>query len=238
MHRASRRHAALLSCLVAVLAVVGLASCVRADADLTVESRTNTVSGTIRLLAPIAEDTPETRQAASATVLAIENRALPGLRSARGVSAAPLAESGAFGTELTLEAVALASLRLGEDQLIVREGNEFVVSGALNAPGQDGVPAPETEGARPPGAEGSSIRIALTFPGAVEVPRGSVAQVDGRSVVWEGAWDEPILLEATAGATTAGAPPWIWKALAWGIGAVVVLALAGLATVWAVSRRD
>lgn len=222
----------------AVLAVVGLAGCVRADAELTVESRTNTVSGTIRLLAPITEDTPETREAAGATVLAIENRVLPGLRSARGVSAAPHAVSGAFGTELTLDAVALASLRLGEEQLITRVGSEFVVNGVIDAVGREGVPAPEAEGTRPPGAEESSIRIALTFPGAVEVPRGSSAQVDGRSVAWEGPWDEPIVLEATAGATTAGAPPWIWKALLWGIGAVVVLALAGLGTVWAVSRRD
>ena len=93
-------------------------------------------------------------------------------------------------------------------------------------------------GERPPGAEESSIRVALTFPGTVEVPRGGSGVVDGTTVTWESSWDTPLVLEATASATSGGAPPWIWKALVWGIGGVVVLALAGLGTVWAVSRRD
>lgn len=221
-----------------MVAVLGLAGCVRADAELTVEPRTNTVNGTILLVVPLTEDTPESRQAAGATVLAIENRVVPGLRTAKGVTAAPATEPGFFGTVLTLEKVSITKLELGGEQLITREGNEYLVSGTITTVDQEGVPAPAAEGERPPGAEESSIRIALTFPGSVEVPRGSTAQVEDRTVVWEGPWDSPMELEATAGATTSGAPPWIWKALAWGIGGIVVLALAGLATVWAVSRRD
>ena len=224
--------------MLAVVGVLGLAGCVKADAELTVEPRTNTVSGTILLVVPLTEDTPESRQAAGATVLAIENRVLPGLRTAKGVTASPATEPGFFGTVLTLEKVSITKLQLGGEQLITREGNEYVVSGAIDPTGQEGVPVPAAEGERPPGAEESSIRIALTFPGSVDVPRASTGQVEDRTVVWEGPWDSPTVLEATAGATSAGAPPWIWKALIWGMGGVVVLALAGLVTVWAVSRRD
>lgn len=224
--------------MLTLLGTLGLAGCVRADADLAVEARTNTVSGTIVLVVPLTDDTPEARTAAGATVLAIENRVLPGLRTVKGVTAAPATESGAFGTTLTLDRVSIVNLALGSEQLITRVGNDFEVAGTIDAVGQDGVPVAEAEGERPPGAEESSIRVALTFPGTVEVPRGGSGVVDGTTVTWESSWDTPLVLEATASATSGGAPPWIWKALVWGIGGVVVLALAGLGTVWAVSRRD
>lgn len=242
MHRARRRHGPLLAVLACLIAVLSVTGCVRADADLTVEARRNTVSGTVTLLVPLTEDTPESRQAAGAIALAIENRVLPGVRSTKGVTASPAAEPGAFGLALTFESVSIDNLRLGgqqpAEQLITRKANEFVVEGIIAAPGEADVPVPPAEGERPSGAEESSITIALTFPGSVEVPRGSTAEVDGRTVVWSGPWDEPLTLQATAGATTSGAPPWIWRALGWGIGGVVVLALAGLGTLWLVSRRD
>lgn len=224
----------------ALLTMLTLAGCVRTDADLTV-SRTNTVSGTIQILAPLADESEGAQQAVVSQVLTIEQRVLPGLRERPGVTASAVTpEPGWLGTELVLDAVPLEQLTLGETTLITREDAEFLVSGALDATAQPDVPVAAAEGERPAGAAESTIRLALTFPGDVTDVGGTAeaAVVDGSTVTWETTYDVPIVLEATASATSSVFPDWTWRAVAWGVGAVVVLAVAGLLTVAVRSRHD
>lgn len=233
-----------------------LTGCVRTDAELTIDGRTDVVEGTITLLAPLKEDTTQGHEQAASEVLAVENVAFPSLRHMAGVKAAPLSEDGAYGTRYTLRRVPIADLTLGaqgEDAgpFIQRVGDTFQVFATIDAPAQPGV-TPAEEGADGEGGEGgeladidaaataATIRVSLTFPGQVIDVGGSsaLATIDGRTVTWEAPWDEAIVLEATAGATAAAAPSWIWAGLLWALAAIVVLAILGLLTVWWRSRND
>lgn len=238
MHR--RRIRGIAAALSALLALVVLAGCVRTDGDLTV-SRGNTVSGTIQILGQLADESEASQQAVVAQVTTIETRALPGLRDLVGVTASAVTpEPGWYGTELVLDDVPLASFVLGGAPLVTRDGDDFLVSGVVDVSAQPDVPAPAAEGEPRPGAPESTVRLALTFPGAVTDVGGSeeLAVVDGSTVTWTTTYDTPLTLEATASATSSAFPPWIWRALLWGVGALVVLAIAGLVTVGIRSRHD
>ena len=223
----------------ALLAMLTLAGCVRTDADLTV-SRANTVSGTIYILGATVDDTPETQAAVAAQVTTIESRTLPGLRDQSGVTASAVSpEPGWFGTELVLDEVPIDKLMLGAAPLITRDDNEFVIAGVIDTTGQPDVPVPAAEGERPAGAAESTVKISLTFPGDVGEVGGSsdLAVVDGNTITWQTTYDAPLTLDATASATSSAFPPWIWRGLIWGVGGIVVLALAGLITVAFRSRH-
>lgn len=223
----------------AVIGLLVLTGCSRTDIDLEV-SADDTVSGTILIAGALADESDPSRQAVVAQVLAIEGRVLPGLRDREGVTASAVTpEAGWLGTELVLTDVPLEQLTLGTTPLITRVDEEFVVSGNLDPADHADLPAPDAAGVRA-GAEGSSVVIALTFPGAVDEVGGSeaLAVVDGSTVTWETSWDQPLQLEATASASAAVVPPWIWQALIWGVGILAVLAVAGLVTVYVRSRND
>lgn len=224
----------------ALLAMLTLAGCVRTDADLTV-SRTNTVSGTIYILGALADESGEAQGAVATQVIAIEARVLPGLRDLPSVTASAVSpEPGWFGTELVLDEVPIDKLMLGTTQLITRDDGEFVVAGIVDVTGQPDVPVPAAEGELPAGAAESRIRLALSFPGDVSDVGGSsdLAVVDGNTVTWETTYNTPVTLDATASATSSAFPPWIWKAVVWGVGGILVLAVAGVITVAFRSRHD
>lgn len=235
MLRRGRTGPFLITVLLATLALVG---CVRVDGNLTVDGRNDTVSGTISIVVPITEDTSESRSAAARQVLDIETQALPGLRDHVGVVAAPLASEGYFGTELTLERVKIADLLVGGSPLVEREGDRYLVAATIDTAGIPEVPQPAAEGELPPGAAESAIAISLTFPGTVIEAAGTGVAMDGNTVSWQGSWDAPLVMSAEAPTTSASVPPWIWTGLLWGIGAIAVLAVLGLATVWFRSRHD
>ena len=238
MHR--RRIRGIAAALSALLALVVLSGCVRTEGDLTV-SRANTVSGTIQVLGQLADESEASQQAVVAQVTTIETRALPGLRDLPGVTASAVTpEAGWYGTELVLDDVPLASFTLGGSPLVTRDGDDFVVAGVVDATVQADVPAPAAEGEPRPGAPESTVRLALTFPGDVTDVGGSeeLAVVDGSTVTWTTTYDTPLTLDATASATSSAFPPWIWTALIWGVGVLVVLAIAGLITVAVRSRHD
>lgn len=231
--------------LVATALLLGLSGCVRADAELVVDGRSDTVTGTITITAPLAEDSDAGREAAAATALAIENRVLPGIREVTGVTATAIAADGGYGTQLALNRVDIDDLYLGEAgptsvPLIQRESNEYVVTGTIDAATQPDAPQPAAAGERRPGAAESSITIALTFPGPVTdvTAPDDVATIDGNTVTWSAPWDTTIVLDAQAAATSASFPPWIWKGLIWGAAGLGGLALLGLITVWIRSRND
>ncbi|PWD51664.1 hypothetical protein C8046_14445 [Serinibacter arcticus] len=222
------------------LALLTLTGCVRTEADLEV-ARDDTITGTIQIVAPLADDSDASRQAVADQVTLIESRALPGLRDLPGVTASAVTpEPGWYGTELSLDGVPIAWVLLGTTPLVTRDGDDFVVAGTIDPAAQPETPIPAVEGERPAGAAESSVSLSLTFPGNVEDVRGSedLAVVDGRTVTWQTTYDVPVTLDATASATSSAFPDWIWKALVYGVGGVVVLAIAGLITVAVRSRHD
>ncbi|WP_108718388.1 hypothetical protein [Miniimonas sp. S16] len=244
--RHRRLRSAVTAAVTVAVAALALAGCVRADAELEVDGRNDTVTGTIDILVPLTENSDAGRQTAAQQATAIEQRVLPGIRDVTGVEAAPEEEDGYYGTELDLERVSIEDLYLGDPTaegalpIIERQGDRFVVHATLDTTGQEAVPAPGAAGERPAGAAESTITIALTFPGPVQEVRGTedAATVDGNTVTWLSSWDTPLVLDATASATAASFPPWIWEGLLWGGGGLVVLALLGLLTVWWRSRND
>lgn len=237
-----RRLAATIAFLIAALVLTG---CVRADVALTVDGRTDTVSGSIVIAAPLDDDSDASREAAAAVALAIETGAIPSLRDHSMVSAGPYDADGYYGTELTLDAVPIDQLYLGARSetatpVITRQGSDYVVSAVLDTSGIEGVPVAEAEGERPAGAAESQITIAFTFPGEVESVEGSadLAVIDGRTITWSAPWDTHLDMTATASATTGSFPPWIWQAVIWAAIGIGVLAVLGLITVWLRSRHD
>lgn len=227
----------------ALVAVLALAGCVRADADLAVDGRTDTVSGTISLAVPIAEDSESARETAAQAALAIEAQALPGLRNRASVTAAPVDQEGYYGTELTLNETSIDFLYLGSDAenpVITREGSTYNVAAVIDLLSIPEVAETAAEGESPPGAAESSLRITLTFPGEVTSVAGSddLATVDGNTITWETALDTALVMDATAQATENSLPPWIWQAAIWAVLGILAIAAIALVLVFVRSRND
>lgn len=235
-----RRHRLGLAALAASVLLTG---CIRADADLAVEGRDDTISGTITLVAPITEDTEQAREVAASAALAIEAQALPTLRSLESVSAAPIEQDGYYGTQLTLTGTSIDDLFLGSNPqlpVITRDGNVYNVSAVIDPLSVPEVAAGTVEGERPAGAADSMLTISLTFPGEVTSVAGSedLATVEDNTVTWQTPWDTTLTMEATAQASASSFPAWIWQALLWGVLALLALAAIGLLVVFIRSRND
>jgi hypothetical protein len=147
-----------------------------------------------------------------------------------GVSVEPYAEDGFTGQEITFDAVPLAEFNqegAGGDSLsIVREGDTFVVDGALDLAMEDvpteGVPFDPQQM-----FEDAEIRIALTFPGEVSSTNG---EVDGTTVTWTPTVGERTELNAVASAVGGGGSNLLWIVLA-------VVAVGAIAAAVIVSNR-
>ena len=220
--------------LLTLLAVLFLGGCVRAEADLTVSPK-GEVSGTILFATPLSEASDAGRAASAAAASAIETRVVSGLREVDGVSAAAVELEGWYGSELTLTDVAIADLAVNGVPLLTQAGEEYVLNLPIDTSAQPDVPLAAADGTRAPGADTSVIRLSIEFPGVIEETNGTV---EGSAVTWQTTYDQPILATATAATTPATFPEWIWKALIWGVGGLIVLAIAGLITVGVRSRND
>ncbi len=220
--------------LLTLLAMLFLGGCVRAEADLTV-SPDGEISGTILFATPLTEASDAGRAASAAAATAIEGRVVPGLRDLSGVSAAAVEREGWYGSELTLTDVPIADLLVNGAPLITQVGEEYVLNLPLDTSAQPDVPVAAADGTRAPGADLSVIRLSIEFPGVIEETNGTV---EGSAVTWQTTYDQPLVASATAATTPATFPEWIWKALIWGVGGLVALAIAGLITVGIRSRND
>jgi hypothetical protein len=140
-------------------------------------------------------------------------------------------EDGFIGQEVTFEDVPLDEFQggdtlggagAGDDLSIVRQGDEFVVSGGLDMSG------PEFTGGQVPQQllENFEFRVSMTFPGPVT---SSTGEVDGNTVTWEPRFGENTRIEARASAIPSESSPWLMIVLI-AAGALVLGALAYLLT--------
>ncbi|GMA35510.1 hypothetical protein GCM10025876_17140 [Demequina litorisediminis] len=129
------------------------------------------------------------------------------------------AEDDFIGKSVTFEDQPFSDLDFDTDELsITREGDEYVVEGALSA-GEEAAGLGELP-------EDASMTLTLTFPGEVTDTNGTVDD-SGRTVTWD-LISGPETIEARGGATAGGSfPLWIVLVvgLALGVGAGVVLVL-------------
>ncbi|HEX5936555.1 MAG TPA: hypothetical protein VFZ75_02520 [Actinomycetota bacterium] len=206
---------------VAALALL-LAGCFRVDMDVEV-SPEDTVSGT----AVIAVDESLVElsgQSADEIFSDVDSSDLP-----EGASFDDYSEDGFVGQQITFEDVPLEEFTssdtlsgsgLGEELSIVREGDEFVVTGALDMSGEQftGTDIPQQF------LENFEFTISITFPGEVTQSTG---EVDGNTVTWEPKVGENTPIEARASAIPSASSPWLIIALvalgAFLLGAVVFL---------------
>jgi hypothetical protein len=124
-----------------------------------------------------------------------------------GSSAEPYREDGFVGQQVTFDSVPLSEFAgsgalsaTGEDLSIVREGDEFHVSGAFDMSGEEftGTEVPQEF------LENFEFTIAITFPGKVVSATGDI---DGNTVTWEPTIGENTRIEAVASAIPSSSSP-------------------------------
>lgn len=199
-----------------------LAGCFKVDMDVEVMPD-NTVSGTAvvavdqDLLELSGQDADQIFNDAGTTDLP------------EGASIDDYSEDGFVGQQITFEDVALSEFTgsdtfsgsgLGEELSIVREGDEFVVSGELDMSGEQ-----FTDQEIPQQLlQNFEFTISITFPGEV---RSSTGEVDGNTVTWTPTVGENTVMEARASAIPSSTSPWLIILLvalgAFLLGAVVYL---------------
>jgi hypothetical protein len=114
------------------------------------------------------------------------------------------------------------------DQLkIVREGDDFVVSGAFNpsASGASLDTSPDASALM----TGAQLLVSITFPGEVKTHNGTLK---GRTVTWTPKMGEPTEMQARGSALGGSSIP-LWLLAA---GAAVLLVLLGLLIAWLIIR--
>jgi hypothetical protein len=143
-----------------------------------------------------------------------------------GSSADPYREDGFVGQEITFESVplsefagngALTGSATGEDLNIVREGDEFHVTGGFDMSGQEftGTEVPQQF------LDNFEFKISITFPGEVTSATGDI---DGNTVTWEPKIGENTRIEAVASAIPSSSSPILMIVLI-AIGALVLGAI-------------
>jgi hypothetical protein len=208
----------------AILALV-LSACIKLDMALTVKAD-DTVDGTIvfALNKQLIELTGQ-----SAEDLLGDSGPIP--TDIEGVSTDPYEDDEFQGQEITLEAVPLSRFnQQGEDPdslKIVRQGDTFVVSGALDLSSAGTTGATGASGF--PGAEqifeSAQMQLQITFPGEVLESNG---QVDGNTVTWVPEVGERLELRATASAEDGGGGSILMILLIVGAVVVVVAIVVGI----------
>jgi hypothetical protein len=126
-----------------------------------------------------------------------------------GSSADPYREDGFVGQQITFESVplsefaesgALSGSATGEELSIVREGDEFRVSGGFDMSGQEftGTEVPQQF------LDNFEFSISITFPGEVKSATGDI---DGNTVTWQPRVGENTRIEAVASAIPSSSSP-------------------------------
>ena len=181
-----------------------LAGCFRVDMDVEVSSD-DTVSGTAVIA--IDESLIElSGQSADDIFSDVDRSELP-----EGASVEAYSEDGFVGQQITFEDVPLEEFTssdtfsgsgLGDELRIVREGDEFVVTGALDMSGDQFT---DTEIPQQ-FLENFEFTISITFPGEVT---SSTGEVDGNTVTWRPQVGENTRIEARASAIPSPSSPWL-----------------------------
>lgn len=201
-----------------------LAGCFKVNMDVEVTPE-NTVSGT----AIIAVDESLLELSGQSADQLFQDMDLSDLPA--GASVDPYEEDGFVGQQITFDEVSLEDFRGNntlsgagaEDQLdIVRQGDEFLVSGAIDMSG------PEFTGEEVPEEfmDNFEFRVSITFPGEVKSATGDI---DGNTVTWQPKIGENTPVEAVASAIPSSSSPLLLILLI-AAGAIVLGAIAFLIT--------
>lgn len=216
------------SVAVKVLGLVAMAlllsSCLKLNMDLTVSSK-NTVSGTV-----IFAVDKQLLQASGQTASQVFQSPVvsPGTQ---GVTTSAYDDGKYVGQKIVFDGVPVSQFSgaSAEDLKIVREGDQFKVSGVLDLSGSSQQTGnPQWDQMLQQAMKTADIHITMTFPGNVISSNG---KVDGNSVTWEPKIGERTEIQAVASAIPSSSFPWLWIA----IGAAVVVVL--LAVVLGVAAR-
>lgn len=196
--------------------VILLSSCIKLNMDLTV-SPDNTVSGSAivaidkQLLALTGQPVDQ--------IFGGDTIAPAGTQ---GVTTKDYEDDTFIGQEITFEGAPIAALGESEDAdalKIVREGDVFTVTGALDMTNDAGGDA--TNGAAEDVLASADIRISITFPGPVTSSNG---EIDGNTVSWSPTIGQRTELQAQASAIPSGSAssPVLWIVIAAAVAVVVV----------------
>jgi hypothetical protein len=216
-----RRLGRILGCAVLVLLLAG---CFKVDMAMEV-SQENTVSGS----AIIAVDESLLQLSGQSAEQLFREMDLSNLPA--GASSDRYEEDGFVGQEISFDDIpleeftgnnALSGSTAGEELSIVRQGDEFHVTGAFDMSGQEftGTEIPQQF------LDSFEFRISITFPGEVKSATG---EVDGNTVTWEPKIGEDTQIEAVASAIPSESSPLLVILLIAG-GALLLGAIAYLLT--------
>jgi hypothetical protein len=196
--------------------VILLSGCIKLNMDLTV-STDNTVSGS----AIVAID----KQLVALTGQPVDqifggDTIAPA--GTQGVTTKDYEDDTFVGQEITFEGAPLSALAESEDAdalKIVREGDVFTVTGALDMTNDSGGDA--TNEAVENALASADIRISITFPGPVTSSNG---EVDGNTVSWSPKVGQRTELQAQASAIPSGSSSStvLWIAIAVAVAVVVI----------------
>ena len=201
-----------------------LTGCFKVNMDVEVTPE-NTVSGTA-IIAVDESLLQITGQSADALFEDMDLSDLP-----PGATTETYEEDGFVGQQITFEEVSLDDFKgnnslsgtdAGEALNIVRQGDEFHVTGAIDMSGQEfvGTEVPEEF------LESFEFKISITFPGEV---KSSTGEVDGNTVTWEPRVGENTRVEAVASAIPSKSSPLLMILLI-AAGALILGAIAFLLT--------
>lgn len=176
--------------------VLALAGCVRFQADLTLNPE-NTVDGSIVVAVALQDDTEDSRTAALTAAQQIEDELLGSLRDASGVTTSAYEQDDYLGSLIEFDDVDLTAFSgQSEDSLrIVRDGDEYVFTGALDF-GGDSASGDESDG-------DDDLTVSVTFPGTVSEHNG---QLEGTTVSWTTTVDQRLDMSARGAANPPGPP--------------------------------
>ncbi|HEX7463413.1 MAG TPA: hypothetical protein VF382_00725, partial [Actinomycetota bacterium] len=206
-----------------VLAIVAMAlllsGCMKLNMDLTVSSD-DTVNGT--MIFAMDKQLLEATGQSFDDLMADNPIPTP---SEAGVTTSPYEDDKFVGQEIRFDAVPLSKFNESEDAeslQIVREGDQFKVSGVLDLSSATGNTGDEAlDKMLQEALKSADISIKMTFPGDVASSNG---EIDGNSVTWAPKIGERTEINAVASAIpTKSSTPWLWIA----IGGVVALGAVG-----------
>lgn len=186
---------------IGVLALA-LAGCVRFQADLTLNPE-NTVTGNVIVAVLVSDETDETDETDEGTLATADQIAtglLGGLSTQPGVTTVEYGEDGYLGRSIQFEGVPLTAFSGTEPGALsfIREADVYRFTGTLDFSGET-VPQEGTEDAEDDG----NLTVQVTFPGPVLEHNGTL---EGTTVSWSTAVDQPLEMSARGSATPPGPP--------------------------------
>jgi hypothetical protein len=221
-HGARRRLRTAIAAASAAVGLLALTGCMKVDMDMTL-SEDDTVSGTIVMA--VSNSLAETMGMEPGELWDQAGGELS-QSAPEGATQEPYADDEYTGTEYTFTDAPISDIsgEGGEDLSIAREGDEYVVTGAMNlSEGADQVESLPQEV-----QDAFDVQLSITFPGTVSEASG---EIEGNTVTWTPQVGENTEISARGSAVAGSSFPW------WVVGLAVGLVVIAL-VVWFVVRNN